>query len=112
MYRGSTRWLTLTAAERPSDSPAGLRFGFTVGKANARRGVDRVLVKRILRESARHGQAAASPEARLDLVIRLKRKLPALGIDVHLDDFKKEMREDCDHLLAQFFKKLGEQARG
>lgn len=109
--RSSSKWLSVSALVRPAEDSAGLRFGFTVGKANAHRGVDRQLVKRVLRESARLSQRElVSPAARLDVVIRLKRKLPALGIDVHLEDFKKELRADCDQLLERFFAKLGEKA--
>jgi len=68
--------LTMTAAWARSELPA-VRFGFTVGKRNARRAVDRALVKRILREASR--QAADDLERRcaarglkLDVAFRLK----------------------------------------
>lgn len=110
-FRSSSKWLAVSALIRPANEPVGLRFGFTVGKANAHRGVDRVLVKRILRESARATlYSQVSPAARLDVVIRLRRKLPTLGIDAHLDDFKRELRADCDQLLMRFFSKLGDRA--
>ena len=91
--RLSSRWLTLTALLKPeSETGERLRFGFTVGKANAHRGVDRVLVKRILRESARLSKPAlAQSNVCADVVLRLKCRLP-----------KQELRQDCDELLLRF----------
>ena len=47
-----------------------MRFGFTVGKANAHRSGD--------------------------IVVRLKRRIPKIGQEVSLSDFKKKLREECD----------------
>ena len=49
--RLSSRWLTLTALLKPeSETGERLRFGFTVGKANAHRGVDRATaIERIVK---------------------------------------------------------------
>ena len=100
--RLSSRWLT--ALLKPeSETGERLRFGFTVGKANAHRGVDRVLVKRILRESARLSKPAlAQSNVCADVVLRLKCRLPKLGEDVVLGSFKQELRQDCDELLLRF----------
>ena len=102
--RLSSRWLTLTALLKPeSETGERLRFGFTVGKANAHRGVNRVLVKRILRESARLSKPAlAQSNVCADVVLRLKCRLPKLGEDVVLGSFKQELRRDCDELLLRF----------
>ena len=87
--RLSSRWLTLTALLKPeSETGERLRFGFTVGKANAHRGVDRVLVKRILRESARLSKPALAQSN--------------VCADVVLGSFKQELRQDCDELLLRF----------
>lgn len=111
-YRCSTKWLALTALLRTPAPPlreTGLRFGFTVGKLNAHRGVDRVLIKRVLRESARQQQnELRSEHVSLDVILRLRRKIPRLGKDISLKTFKKELRSDCDQLLQSFFLKFSQ----
>src|SRR5215470_12681512 len=85
--RLSQRWFVLIA-KPVAETEAGavnaasgrrVRFGVTVGKRLARRAVDRVLVKRILREAARHAGPQLSAVARvdMDIVLRLKAPLPA-----------------------------------
>lgn len=62
-----------------------------------------MLVKRILRESARLSKPAlAQSNACADVVLRLKCRLPKLGEDVVLGSFKQELRQDCDELLLRF----------
>lgn len=79
------------------------RVGLTVGKRNARRAVDRALIKRVLRESARHAlpvlDAAAAPR-RIDVVLRLKAPLPARE-SIARAELKRQMRHEADSLLAQ-----------
>jgi len=88
----------------------GLRFGLTVGKINARRSVDRVLIKRILREVARHRAAdiesVLSEDKGIDVTIRLKKKIPKIGIEVSLDGFKKSLGDDADFLLTLLCNRL------
>lgn len=84
-----------------------VRFGLTVGKKMARRSVDRVLVKRILREAARHHAPALctmAPEP-LDVVLRLKAPLPAPG-SIGVTALKRALRADIDTLLARFGERL------
>lgn len=62
-----------------------------------------MLVKRILRESARLSKPAlAQSNVCADVVLRLKCRLPKLGEDVVLGSFKQELRQDCDELLLRF----------
>ena len=96
--RCATEHLSLTAIRRDrSETGASVRFGFTVGKANAHRSVDRALIKRILKESARH-QRQALQEAGIcgDIVIRLKRRIPKIGTEISLSEFKGTLRKECD----------------
>jgi hypothetical protein len=111
VFRRAGRWLALTAWRRqeaeatpiPRDPPVSratsswqvflplagpVRFGYTIGKRNARRAVDRNLIKRVLRESARaartsleagvlahNASCGAAPADGVDLVFRLKAPL-------------------------------------
>jgi len=100
--RFARRWFSLNAVAR--SAPAQVRFGFTVGKRNARRSVDRALVKRILRESARHVapvvQAACETHGvAIDVSLRLKAPLPRAGRDLGLAQLKHDLRADVDALL-------------
>lgn len=104
----AARWLALAACVRPrgaaSDPADVVRFGFTVGKRQARRSVERALVKRVLREAAR----AAAPALRrslgaahaLDVVLRLKAPFPARDA-LSLPSFKRALRAEADTLLTQ-----------
>lgn len=96
----------MNALVRPES--AHIRFGFTVGKRNARRSVDRVLVKRILREAARHAAPELLPRATqaVDVSLRLKRPLPRAGRDIGLATLKSSLRADADALLAELGRQL------
>lgn len=94
------------AADMPAAAAAPdarVRFGFTVGKRNARRAVERAAVKRVLREAARQAalalDAAAGPRA-VDVVLRLKAPCPAKE-QLPRPLFKRELRAEADALLAQ-----------
>lgn len=90
---------------------AGLvRFGFTVGKKNVRRSVDRALVKRIMRESAR----AALPELRrmcerqkigLDISLRYRTPLLVQG-GVTVPEAKENIRRSTELVIAALFKRI------
>ncbi len=73
----------------------------------ARRSVDRVLVKRILREAARHNAPAlnALVTVPLDVVLRLKAPLPKPG-SIGVTALKRALRADIDTLLARFHERL------
>lgn len=79
------------------------RFGFTVGKRNARLSVDRNLVRRVLREAARHAvpplDAVVAP-GRIDIVLRLKSALPPKGSAARVR-LRADLRAEADSLLAQ-----------
>jgi ribonuclease P protein component len=117
--RLSQRWFVLTA--RPIEVPSPdvpspesgrtparrVRFGLTVGKRLARRSVDRVLVKRILREAARHSAPDLEALARMpfDVVLRLKAPLPAQDA-LPRGQLKRALRADADMLLRRFRERL------
>ncbi len=104
----SSLWLTASALLKPEcEEKTGVRVGFTVGKHNAHRGVDRVLIKRILRESARHAVPVLVSEGiQADIVLRLKRRIPKLGHEMPLEAFRKELREDCDRLTEALIRQI------
>jgi ribonuclease P protein component len=109
--RAARHWLSMTAAWSPSEHPA-VRFGVTVGKRNARRAVDRNLVKRILREAGRHAApaldlACAARGLRLDVAFRLKtsRDRPAEA-QPPLTAWRRALRDEADHLLDRLGRHL------
>lgn len=84
-----------------------VRFGLTVGKRLARRSVDRVLIKRILREAARHSRPgiAAVAATDLDIVLRLKAPLPPRETTPR-GQLKRALRADVDSVLRRLHDKL------
>jgi RNase P protein component len=91
----------------------GVRFGFTVGRRQARRAVERVMVKRVLREAARNGAGALRELARdgsLDVVLRLRAPLPERS-EMSLALVKRSLRAEADSLLSQLARHLRAGAR-
>lgn len=90
---------------------AGLvRFGFTVGKKNVKRSVDRALVKRIMRECARSALpamrvACARQGFGLDVSLRYRTPLLVRG-DVTVAQAKALVRRSTELVIAALFKKL------
>lgn len=112
--RAARHWLSMTAAWFPSEQAA-VRFGTTVGKRNARRAVDRNLVKRILREAARRAapqleSTCAQRGLRLDVSFRLKssRDRAAEGPRASLTAWRRALREEADALLDRLGRHLSQ----
>lgn len=88
-----------------------LRFGFTVAKKKAKRAVDRVLVKRIMRESARtlaplFYDASRQNECGVDISLRLLGDFRTISKDKSLKEIKAELRSEIDKLLMKLLKRL------
>lgn len=88
-----------------------VRFGFTVGKRNARRAVERNLVKRVLRESARRAAAqfaTLAQERGLGLAVSLRLKAPLVpkGDAIPRGELRRALRADCDALLTDLARHL------
>jgi RNase P protein component len=125
-WRGSRHFLAMqarivamadvaTQSPRPAAAPVErVRFGFTVGKRNARRAVERALVKRVLREAARHAapalDAAAGPRA-VDVLLRLKAVCPP-KTQLPRPRFRHALRAEADALLAGLTQALRVAAAG
>lgn len=106
----------MAATQTTGSPPAGsassvrVRFGITVGKRNARRAVQRALVKRIAREAMRHAAPALERAAggrAVDLVMRLKAPFPQPEA-MPLAPFKRALRAEADQLLALMASKLAQ----
>ncbi len=96
------------AADVRPGGARGIRFGFTVGRRQARRAVLRVMVKRVLRESARNGAASLFELARgrgIDVVLRLRSPLPDPA-KMGLSQLKRSLREEADSLIEQLGRHL------
>ncbi len=115
-WRASRRWLAMSALFPPSDwldprglaRGAGVRFGITVSRRQGRRAVARNMVKRVLREAARHAAArldAAAGHAPVDVLVRLKAGLPpASAAGWH--QVKAQLRQEADSLFEQLHARL------
>jgi RNase P protein component len=93
---------------------AGLRFGFTVGRRQARRAVQRTMVKRVLREAARHGAGALralAQDRQVDIVLRLRSPLPT-PTEMSLSQEKSSLRTEADALIGQLARHLGSRHDG
>jgi ribonuclease P protein component len=111
--RGARRWLSmncLIARADPVGSGARTRLGLTVARRLARRAVDRNLVKRVVREALRAAAPAlddaaascridAAAGARLDIVVRLKVRLPPVA-QLPRVRLKPALRAEADALFA------------
>jgi ribonuclease P protein component len=111
--RAARHWLSMTAAWLPSEV-ATVRFGATVGKRNARRAIDRALVKRILREAGRHALPVLEPlcsarRLRLDVAFRLKAAREGSGYQAaSLKVWRHALRDEADALLERLGRHLAE----
>lgn len=100
----SAAWVTTGLSGGTAGS---VRFGVTVGKRNARRSVDRALVKRVVREACRHYAAAfedcaAQAAARIDIALRLRVPLiDAHGAPLAMRVWRRQVRADADGLLQE-----------
>jgi ribonuclease P protein component len=120
--RAARLWLSMTAAWSASPTPA-VRFGVTVGKRNAKRSIDRALVKRVVREAGRHGAAAlesicAERKLRLDVAFRLKARRDAktntktktktktTTSEIPLTAWRRALREEADAMLVRLARHL------
>lgn len=111
--RAARHWLSMTAAWSSSGQPA-VRFGVTVGKRNARRAIDRAVVKRILREAGRHVAPAleltcARRGLRLDVAFRLKASRDRTAeTQPSLAAWRRALRDEADALLDRLARQLAQ----
>ena len=95
-------WVAAAVTSPPAGS---VRFGVTVGKRNARRSVDRALIKRIVREACRQQAAsfeaqAARASARIDIAVRLRSQLVDTdGEALAMRAWRRQVRAEADDLL-------------
>ncbi len=82
-----------------------VRFGVTVGKRNARRSVDRALVKRVVREACRQRagdleRCARAGSVRVSIALRLKAPLIDIrGEPLAMRRWRRQVRVEADALL-------------
>jgi ribonuclease P protein component len=102
-----------TAAGVIGVGAASVRFGVTVGKRNARRSVDRALVKRIVREACRQRagafeRCATKTAACIDVSLRLRSPLvDAHGEPLAMRSWRRQVRAEADALLQDVLSQLG-----
>ncbi len=98
VFSVSARWIP--------EATSGLRIGVTVGKRNCPRSIDRALIKRILKEAARHRapqlQALLATHAPhgLDLSLRLRTPYKAIVAELGaMPAIRQRLRRDADALF-------------
>ena len=79
----------ISLAARMTREPGQVRIGLTVGKRNVARSVDRVLVKRVMRENVRIAlpflrEECFSRRIGLDVSLRIREKLSCVGLNTSL----------------------------
>ena len=117
--RAERQMLSINAAWLPTESARGeagrtgnVRFGVTVGKRNARRSVDRALVKRVVREACRHRaeafeDCAARSLVQIDIALRLKSPLvDKRGAPLAMRAWRRQVRADADSLLQDVLTRI------
>ncbi len=97
----------------PNKDIGRVRFGFTVGKHNVPRSVDRALVKRVLRDCCRkelpNFRALASElAAGLEIGLRLRQPLKNVGRAVTVAEAKASVRKSAEACLRAAKKRLPE----
>jgi RNase P protein component len=99
--------LSLTARIERNDGGPDVRIGFTVARRFARASVHRSLVKRVLREAARHAwqPLAAVGRGRLDVMLRLRADFPTAQ-QCSLPAFRRQLRAEADQLLDALVRQL------
>jgi ribonuclease P protein component len=102
-------WFALAAVARPPAAAraAPIRFGWIVPKRYARRAVDRNLIKRILRESARHAADVldAATGAPLDVIVRLRSVVPPVATTARAG-LRRAWRAEADTLFVALTRRL------
>ena len=97
----------------PNEDIGRVRFGFTVGKHNVPRSVDRALVKRVLRESCRHEMpdfraVALSLRVGLEIGLRVRQPVKDVGRGLAVKDAKAAIRRSAQACLKAVRKRLPE----
>lgn len=97
----------------PNKDIGRVRFGFTVGKHNVPRSVDRALVKRVFRDVSRHDlpqfrSLAEELGVGLDIGLRIRRPLKNIGRYVAVAAAKASVRSGTKACLRAVKKRLPE----
>jgi ribonuclease P protein component len=114
-FRASLRWVGLSARVAGDDGKldaARVRIGLTVGKRVARKSVQRNLVKRVLREAARHALpqiTQATALRRVDIVLHMKAAFPSAE-QMPLAAFRRALRAETDLLMLRLIRHLASPA--
>lgn len=107
-FRATCSWLALVTRIEPAGHETRVRIGVTVGKRFARKSVQRSMVKRVLRESARHALPlleAVGRRYQVDAVLRLRADFPSAEA-MSLVAFRRALRADADELLGRLLQHL------
>lgn len=101
----------ISVCAQTHDEAGRVRFGFTVGKHNAPRSVDRALVKRVMRECSRMAlpeisAICAKHGVGLDISLRLRGPIKNVGRTMSVDEAKSVVRKGTQLCLSALRKRL------
>ncbi len=101
----------ISLAARLTKEPGRVRIGLTVGKHNVARAVDRVLVKRVMRENIRSAlpcikEECLSRKIGLDVSLRIREKLSCVGPETGLKAQKIRVRQFTKECVSSLIKKI------
>ncbi|MBO5658341.1 MAG: ribonuclease P protein component [Duodenibacillus sp.] len=101
----------ISVCAQTHEEPGRVRFGFTVGKHNAPRSVDRALVKRVMRECSRLAlpeiaSICAKHDVGIDISLRLRGPIKDVGRSLPVDEAKRLVRKGTQLCLSALRKRL------
>lgn len=107
--------ISLTA--RMTQESGRVRIGLTVGKHNVSRAVDRVLVKRVMRENIRSvlpciREECLSRKIGLDVNLRIREKLRCVGPDTSLKTQKVRVQRATQESISSLIRKIRQLPKG
>ena len=101
----------ISLVARMTKEPGRVRIGLTVGKHNVARAVDRVLVKRVMRENIRNAlptirEECLSRKIGLDVSLRIREKFSCAGPEISLKAQKNRVRRFTKDCVDSLIKKI------
>ncbi len=113
----SFRREVISLSARMTKEPGKVRIGLTVGKHNVPRAVDRVLVKRVMRENIRSAlpyirEECLTRQIGLDVNFRIREKLRCAGPETTVKAQKVRVHEATQASVSSLIRKIRQLPKG